>query len=278
MTAPTHLHFSELRASEGQAQHILLFLHGILGTGANLRGLAQRLVRSNPSLAAVLVDLRGHGRSPDFSSPHTVAACAEDLLALEGALALPVAGVIGHSFGGKVALAYHAHRPALARVALLDCAPSARPDRAGSEETHAVIAMLERAPARFASRQEFIDYVQHNGHSRAIADWLTMNLLREPDGFRLRTNIPLIRALLDDYFTCDLWSVVEHSQARFDLVVAGQSQVYGQDDIARARALVEAGGSAREQNSGRVRTHVIAQAGHWVHVDAADEVVAALSA
>jgi pimeloyl-ACP methyl ester carboxylesterase len=244
-----------------------LLLHGILGTGANLRGLAQRLVRADPGLCAVLVDLRGHGRSPEFAPPHRLAACARDLLALEDLLTLPVVGVIGHSFGGKVALAYHALRPALAHVALLDSAPSARPDRAGSEETHAVIDMLERAPGRFATRQAFLGYVHENGHSRAIADWLAMNLVREPDGFRVRTNLALIRALLDDYFTEDLWPVIERSRARVDLVIAGQSRVYGEEDVARAQALGD-----------RVHSHVIADAGHWVHADAPEQVAQALSA
>lgn len=267
MSEPPHLHFSELRAPDARPERALFVLHGILGTGANLRGLAQRVVRADPSLAALLVDLRGHGRSPDFAPPHDLASCAEDLVALEKLIELPVAGVIGHSFGGKVALAYHALRPELTRVALLDSAPSSRPDRAGSEETHAVIAMLERAPARFAARQDFISYVHDNGHSRAIADWLAMNLAREPDGFRVRTNLALIRALLDDYFTQDMWPVIECSRARVDLVVAGRSQVYGAEDIARAQAL-----------GGNVHCHVIAEAGHWLHADAPDETARALNA
>jgi pimeloyl-ACP methyl ester carboxylesterase len=266
MTAHPHLHFSELRPEQGKPERALLFLHGILGTGANLRGLAQRFLRADASWLAVLVDLRGHGRSPDFAPPHDLAACAHDLAALEREISLPVAGVIGHSFGGKVALAYHVLRPDLTRVALLDSAPSARPERAGSEETHAVLDLLERAPTRFESRQQFSSFVHENGHSRAIADWLAMNLLRGPDGFRVRTNVPLIRTLLDDYFTRDMWSVVEQSRARVDIVIAGRSEVFGPEDIARA-----------EQLGGDVHAHRIAKAGHWVHADAADETARALT-
>lgn len=266
MTARTHLHFSELTPDQGKPQRALLFLHGILGAGANLRGLAQRVVRADTRWLAVLVDLRGHGRSPDFAAPHDLAECAKDLRALEAVVRLPVAGVIGHSFGGKVALAYHELRPELERVALLDSAPSARPERAGSEETHAVLAMLERAPALYDSRQAFVSYVQSQGHSRAIADWLAMNLVRTADGFRVRTNLPLVRALLDDYFTRDLWSVIERSEARVDLVIAGRSEVYGPEDVARAQA-----------RGGNVRAHLMPKAGHWVHVDATEETARALS-
>jgi pimeloyl-ACP methyl ester carboxylesterase len=37
-----------------------------------------------------------------------------------------VSQILGHSFGGKVALAFHAQHPALERVMLLDSAPGAR--------------------------------------------------------------------------------------------------------------------------------------------------------
>ncbi len=266
MSERPHLHFSELGSEQGEPQRALLFLHGILGAGANLRSLAQRVLRADARWLAVLVDLRGHGRSPDLGAPHDLEACAQDLVRLEPLIRLPVAGVIGHSFGGKVALAYHALRPELERVALLDSAPSARPERAGSQETHAVLAMLERAPARFESRQSFVSHVLSQGHSRAIADWLAMNIVRVPEGFRVRTNLALIRALLDDYFARDLWSVVEQSRARVDLVIAGRSEVYGVEDIARAQAI-----------GGNVRAHVVPKGGHWVHVDAAEETAAALA-
>ena len=63
---------------------------------------------------AVLVDLRMHGASQDFSPPHTLAACVADLRALENSIG-PFHGVIGHSFGGKVALELVGAPPRFAR-------------------------------------------------------------------------------------------------------------------------------------------------------------------
>lgn len=277
MNHPTPLHFSvvapraESAADEApKAQRALLFVHGILGSGANLRGTATRLLASDPSWLAVLVDLRGHGRSPCHEAPHTVEACAQDLVALEAHLPCPVQGIVGHSFGGKVSLAYHRARPDLERVALLDSAPDSRPDREGSEQTMSVITMLEQAPERFATREQFIEYVHAHGLSRSIADWLAMNLERSIEGFRFRPDLTQIKALLDDYFTRDLWSVVEQSSARIDIVVGGRSRVYGPEEIARAEAL-------SASSNGRVRLHMLPEAGHWVHADDPAGVVAALS-
>jgi esterase len=263
------LHHFQVQAHAATPARALLIAHGILGSGGNLRGLAQRLVEREPDWVAVLVDLRGHGRSPAFSPPHTVDACARDLCSLEAALPWPVEGAIGHSFGGKVALAYHGLRPGLKRLGLLDSAPFARPDGAGSEETLAVIGLLERAPPLFRERAEFGTYLRDHGHSRAIADWLAMNLERAEGGFRLRTDLKLIRALLDDYFRRDLWEVLERSSARIDIVVGGRSRVWGAADLTRAEQLA----AGRAQS---LRVHLLPEAGHWVHVDDPARTAAAL--
>ncbi|HEX6241678.1 MAG TPA: alpha/beta hydrolase, partial [Polyangiales bacterium] len=238
----------------------LLMLHGILGSGTNLRSLALQLAQQAPDLAWVLVDLRGHGRSEHGPAPHDVAHCATDLVALGRGLELEIVGVVGHSFGGKVALAYHQLQPELERVVLLDSAPFARPYRAGSEQTMQIIGLLERAPKSFATRAEFIAYVHKHGHSRAIADWLAMNLERHDAGLRLRVDLAQIRALLDDYFTLDLGAVLQQSQAHIDLLIAGRSEVYGPNEVARAEGLAH-------ESGGRVRVHPLPDAGHWLHVD-----------
>ena len=256
------LHTASVRASGARPQKAYLFLHGILGTGGNLRGLSQALVQADPTCEGVLVDLRLHGRSRLASPPHDVPACARDLTLLARAQQLPTVGVIGHSFGGKVALAYHAAHPELERLILLDSDPGARPDRAGSEQTMEVLDMLERLPTSYERRDQFVELVHAAGHSRAIADWLAMNLTRTESGFVLAIDLPAIKSLLDSYFSLDLWRVLEASTARVDVVIGGRSRVWDADDRERLRTLAA-------QKSGRLRMHVLPEAGHWVHVDGA---------
>jgi len=263
------LHHTILPSGSAQPSRTILVLHGILGSGNNLRGLAQGLVAADPSARCVLVDLRMHGRSQGFSAPHHIDACASDLVRLSQSLDTAASEVIGHSFGGKVALAFAEKTPELRRVALIDSSPFERAHRRGSEHTLSVVEMLEGLPEYFVSRPAFVEYVMARGFSRMIADWLAMNLDRADTGFRFRLDMSAIRALIDDYFVRDFWHVVEHSAARMDLVIGGRSDVWQPEDLARAHTL-------QTEQSDRVHLHVLPQAGHWVHVDDPEGLLSAL--
>jgi esterase len=247
----------------------VLFLHGILGSGSNWRSFARRLVAARPTWGAVLVDLRLHGASQQgFTPPHTLAACAGDLERLEARLDRPVAAVLGHSFGGKVALEWAARRRDLEVAWILDSSPGARPDARGSEATVRIVRLLETTPARFERRESFVEHVLAHGVDRPTAMWLAMNLRAAPDGsYALRVDLPALRALLDDYFARDEWPVLEDAnrETQFHLVVGGRSSVLDAEELAHAERL------ARDAAlRGRIHLHVLPDAGHWVHVDAPD--------
>lgn len=247
--------------------HFMLFLHGILGSGANWRGFARRLVTGAPEWGAILVDLRMHGASQSFPPPHTVEAAACDLAELEDALALPVRGVLGHSFGGKVAMEYASGRTEqLTHAFFLDSNPGPRPTARGSETTTAVLAMLETLPREFRDRAEFVDGVVTRGFDRGLADWLGQNLERRGDILRSRLDLAAIRALLDDYFMRDLWRLVESptGRAHVAVVVGGKSSVFDAEDLVRLERAVSVESAGGQ---GRVSAHVLPTAGHWLHVD-----------
>lgn len=266
------LHTSWVRSSAGEPSSILLMLHGILGSGQNLRSVATRLVQADPSIAALLVDLRLHGRSQGFSPPHTVTTCAEDLLRLSEGLPHPVSQVLGHSFGGKVALRFHALRPDLSRVMLLDSSPGSRTAPRGSEQTFAILSLLDQLPRTFAQRDDFLRAVRSHGQSSMIAEWLAMNLERTSDGsVRLRLDVQGIREMLSDYFALDAWSVLETSSARWDVVIGGRSEVLSFEDKQHLAALAQ---HAPE----RFHVHQLERAGHWLHVDDFEGLCAALGA
>ncbi len=183
-------------------------------------------------------------------------------MALEPALELPVRGVLGHSFGGKVALELARLRDEpLPSVVVVDAMPGPRPDARGSEATVAVVEMLDAMPRRWPSREAFVAAVETAGHGDVLARWLAMNLEPDADAYRMRLDLDAIAALLSDYFARDLWSVVEapRSGARIDLVIGGDSDVYDRSDVERARRAAHL--------HPNVHAHVVAGAGHWVHAD-----------
>jgi pimeloyl-ACP methyl ester carboxylesterase len=247
----------------------LVFLHGILGSGANWRTFARQIVAARPSFGALLVDLRLHGDSLAFEPPHTVESAARDVveeLPRVGAGA-PVRAVLGHSFGGKVAielarqLAESSNGP-LDDLFVVDSTPSARPDHRGSSNVRDVVELLRALPAEFPDRDAFVEWVEARGVSRPTAMWLAMNVRPVPNTtyFRLRLDVGPIRAMMEDYFLRDVWHVLEHppGSMRSHLVVGGRSEVVDPTDVARARACP------------RATVDVIPDAGHWVHVDAPD--------
>jgi pimeloyl-ACP methyl ester carboxylesterase len=251
----------------------MLFLHGILGTRATWRGIARRFVEVRPEWGAILVDLREHGDSLGFSAPHTLQAAAADVAELVGSLSTPVGGALGHSFGGKVVLEWlRSRRGQDTEAWTIDSSPSPSAANRDTTATAEVIRTLDALPAEWDSRDAFVAAMVEAGQRPPIAQWLAMNLRRTDDGGRaFGPNLEVIRDLIEDYARADAWDVLEAlpDGCTLDVVVGGRSEVFSLSDRARVERIAE-------QNS-RVSVHVIEHAGHWVHVDAADALVALLT-
>jgi len=240
----------------------MLVLHGILGSGGNFRTFIKSVAKARPEWGFVLVDLRGHGQSLNPPPPYTVVSAAEDLVRLERSLGLNIRGVMGHSFGGKVALAYADLRKGeLDELWILDSTPGVRPEGMNTVEAANVVSILEGLPKDLPSRERFFELLTARGLSRPTIEWLAMNVRREGDVFRFRLDLSVIRALLVDYFERDLFPVLGAPDGRRHdhVVLGGLSNTVGPDDRARLEALA-AGSSGLDLD-------VLPRAGHWVHVD-----------
>jgi pimeloyl-ACP methyl ester carboxylesterase len=264
----------ELVAPAGATPHAwILMTHGIYGSGGNWRSIARKLCDRVSGWGAILVDLRGHGRSEAGQPPYTIDACAKDLHALLAARAVRVA--CGHSFGGKVVLALRAQTGPheLLQTWMLDASPSARPGEFAAEgnTVRRVLETLERMPLHLARREEFVDGVIASGQPPAIAQWLAMNLEPDAGGYRLRFDLRVIRALLADYYATDLWPAVEDPKMPGELhvVIAGRSTSVSHADRERL--------AVHQAKTGLTSVHWVADVGHWLHIDAPDTVVELLA-
>ena len=256
----------------GSPRHTLILLHGIYGKGRNWAAIARALIAARPEWAAALVDLRLHGASPAFTPPHTLAACAADVAALiagaEGWPA-PAGAVVGHSYGGKVALSLLAdgRAPQLRQVWVMDSTPDA-----GEPEGTAwrMLDLVRGLPQHVATRAEAIDGLVAGGIEAGTAQWMASNLRRDGDGLAWALDWDAMEALLRDFFARDLWSVVEAPPPGIDLhfVKATQSSRLSEE----AGARVEAAGRA----TGRVHLHRV-EGGHWIHTDNPDAITTLLA-
>lgn len=103
-----------------------VILHGLFGTATNFATIQRRLAIGRRILA---FDLRNHGRSA-HDPAMTYAIMAEDVLATMHAHDVAQAAIVGHSMGGKTAMALALRHPdAVARLLVADIAPVTYPPR-----------------------------------------------------------------------------------------------------------------------------------------------------
>ena len=125
MTAPNLPDLVPLFVDDGGPASPLpvVFLHAAAGDGTHFAAQLQHLRRTRRALA---VDLRGHGRSPPAAS-FAVEAAAGDVAAALAARGVTRFALVGHSWGGAVAVALAGAVPArVAGLLLLDPASDGR--------------------------------------------------------------------------------------------------------------------------------------------------------
>lgn len=233
-------------------------LHGIYGRGRNWASIARDLASRRPDWACALLDLRLHGDSPGFSPPHTVATAASDVALYEEETGFHASSVLGHSFGGKVALAHAAFgRDRLVQVWVVDSTPEAR-EPSGS--AWRLLDVVRALPPDFTSRREAAAGIEAAGYSSAVAAWMSSNLHHREGRYRWRLDLDGAETMLRDFFATDLWAIVENppADAVLHFVKATASSVLSEEACVR---IEEAG-----RRHGRAHLHRVA-GGHWLHAD-----------
>ena len=115
MTAPLPLAHQEI--GDGPP---LIVLHGLFGSARNWTSVARRLAARRRVYA---LDLRNHGDSP-WADDMDYPAMAGDVVAFMDAHGMDRAALLGHSMGGKVAMAAALdHGPRVACLVVVDIAP-----------------------------------------------------------------------------------------------------------------------------------------------------------
>jgi pimeloyl-ACP methyl ester carboxylesterase len=173
--------------------------------------------------------------------------------------------IVGHSFGGKVALLAAKHIEGLLSVWLLECSlgPVANRNPLKGEESVSaldIIEILESMPGPINSRRAFMEYLQGKGVGRSIAAWMTTNLVSDHQGMYLNFEPSELRHMLLDFLSLDLWPQISSlSQwVKIHLVAAEYGGRLGPNDEEKIKT---------ETKRGRGFFHLLPASGHFVHVD-----------
>lgn len=252
----------------GAGARQLLMLHGIYGRGRNWLAVARTLVERRPDWSCWLADMRHHGdahRGPDTG---TLDSLASDIETWGAAEAVVPDAVLGHSFGGKVALAYaarQAKRPLQTWV--IDSTPE---DKAPSGSAWDMLGVVRALPDTFRSRQEAIAGIEAGGFGTEVAQWMSTNLVHEREAFRWRLDFDVMEQLLHEFFRTAMWFVLDPGAQGHDIHVlkATRSSVISAEAVARLTQL-----QAQPNPSGAVVHLHHREGGHWIHAESPDVVV-----
>ncbi len=234
----------------------VLLLHGLFGSATNWRGIARSL---SDTFEVHALDLRNHGASP-WAESMAYAAMADDVHAYVEQRGLAPVSVIGHSMGGKTAMALALlHPESIAALIVADIAPVAYADTL----TPFAEAMRSIDVFAAASRTEVQRRLQESLPDPSVAGFLAQNLVTRNDHFDWRINLGVITAEMPTLsrFPDEL------RELRFEgpvTVIAGANSAY----------VANQDGSDFAPMFPNVNVQVIAGAGHWVHADNPDEFLA----
>jgi pimeloyl-ACP methyl ester carboxylesterase len=234
----------------------LVVLHGLFGAGENLRSIAKPL---SSSWEVHLVDLPNHGYSHHTERCDYLTMSNEVIdyiRSLSGAV-----GLLGHSMGGKVAMAV-ALREAerVSRLVCLDIAP--RPYAPSHVEL--MDALIDLDLAELESRSDADRKLSEAIPSRTVRSFLLKNLVHEDDEFRWKLNLTVLRRDYDHILDWPDAAFEGLSYGNPVLFLAGERSDYLKPERDR-ETIAEWFPDAELQT--------IKKAGHWIHVDAYEEVL-----
>lgn len=235
----------------------LIILHGLFGSSDNWRGIAQQLAAH---AQVIMVDLRNHGLSP-HSSEQTYDLMAKDLAELCEALTLDKVNIIGHSVGGKVAMAFsQRYTQKLNKLVVVDIAPKDYPD----EHSGIFKALLALDLTLYTRRNEVDEALKTALPNKAVRQFLLMNLASNEQPFNWRINL---QALYDNYpHLLEAVCVDETILIPCCFIRGGQSSYIEDEDEDLVRSCFP-----------YAELTTIEQAGHWVHADAPQQFIAKIT-
>ena len=249
---PQSLHYRVLGAQTSAAKAPLVLLHGLMGFAANWGKVWPFFDRERLVLA---FDQRGHGRSEKPNHGYAPEDYARDLKTLLDELGWTRAHIVGHSMGGRVALAFaHGHPSYCISLTMEDSGAGPRPDR-----SNWIRGLLGGIPTPFPDREEAKRFFSESFQGDPLtAGFLHANLETKPGGsLDWRFHAPGMIETVEKGRCLDAFP-------QFRSIVAPTLLVRGERSVEFPQNEAEEMAGARKN----VELVVIPGAGHFVHAEA----------
>ncbi|MFT5235306.1 MAG: esterase [Shewanella sp.] len=180
--------------STGQGPAVIL-IHGLFGNLDNLNHLGKSL---EPNYRVIRVDVPNHGLSPHWSTM-SYPTLAQAMIELMDELCIDEAHLVGHSMGGKIAMATALSFPQrIISVVAADIAPVSYQDR----HLSVFNALKSVDLSQIENRSQALSSLLLSGIDEGTAQFLLKNLARDDVGFKWKMNLD---GLLDCYPEMIAW-------------------------------------------------------------------------
>ncbi|MCU0793991.1 MAG: alpha/beta fold hydrolase [Opitutaceae bacterium] len=241
----------------GAGRAPLVLLHGLLGSGRNWQTAGAGLAEVAGGRHVWAPDARNHGKSP-WHGVMSYEAMVADVLAWMDRRGLESVDLMGHSMGGKVAMALACRYPArVRRLVVVDIAPRSYLSHGHRAE---FAAMNELRLPELRSRGEAELKMEGRVPDWAMRKFLTTNLERAEDGaWRWAVNLPVLTAALPEVESNPL-AADERFAGPVLFLRGGKSRYVREED-----------GAAITAHFPEARVETIADAGHNPHMETREE-------
>ena len=248
---------TSLQASAGQPP--VLIIPGLFGSTTNWRSFARKLSLDR---TVIVIDQRNHGRSPHADS-QSYQDMVNDLLEFAEHHGIQRMIPVGHSMGGKVAMLLALQHPELVeKLIVLDIAPV--------RYTHSHAPFLEELSrlnlSELGSRAEADRALQRVIPDTPTRLFLLQSLGGKAGDYHWRLNLPVLHQFMPQLmdFPQSMVDSCESDHAALFIRAANSNYVRDQHYPTIYKLFPQA------------QFSVIADAGHWLHVEQADHVLAAV--
>jgi pimeloyl-ACP methyl ester carboxylesterase len=177
----------------------VLIIHGLYGSGDNWMHISKKLA---DSYRVITADMRNHGSSPHDTS-HTYEEMLTDVAWLFHETGIEKAHILGHSMGGKIAMAFAADYPEKTlSLTVADIAPVnylKKPASALQYDFHKKLldTLLALNLDDFNTRKEVDKELAKTITETHIRQFIIKNLDRKKNNFSWKINVPVLREYLN---------------------------------------------------------------------------------